>query len=79
MMTKSNGLSGDSMTNGNDVLEFAEKHFDNLIDKFIKKHNNEWDEFVFAAFIGFEQHKIDLEDDKSKACVVDGHDFYVDC
>jgi hypothetical protein len=78
-MTKSNGLSGDNMTNGNDVLEFAEKHYDALCETFIKKHSDEWNEFVFAEFSNFEQSIDDLAHDSRLYFEMDGHDYYVDC
>jgi hypothetical protein len=67
------------MTNGNDVLEFEEKHFGSLSEKFIQEYKNAWDEFVHAEFSAFEQHVDDFVHDSKLNFEMDGHDYYVDC
>lgn len=66
------------MTNGNDVLEFAEKHYDTLSEKFIQDNSNAWNEFVSAEFSSFEQHVDDRVHDSKLECEF-GNDYYVDC
>ena len=70
-------LRGDNMTNGNDVLEFAEKHYNTLSEEFIKKHSDEWEEFVFAEFSNFEQSIDDLAHDNRLDYEMDGKDYYI--
>lgn len=38
------------MTKGNDLLEFMEKNYTDLSEKFINKHQAEWAAFVFQRF-----------------------------
>jgi hypothetical protein len=67
------------MTNGNDILEFQEKHFDTLCEGFIKTFSKEWDAFVLAEFSNIE-HRIDeIVHDRRLNYEMDGHDYYVDC
>lgn len=60
------------MTNGNDVLEFEEKHYDTLSEAFIQKHKEEWDEFVFSEYSAFEQRIDDLAPDSRLDYEMDG-------
>jgi hypothetical protein len=53
------------MINGCDVLRFEEINFSWLIDQFIRKKQDEWNEFVETEFHNAEQ-KYDL----------DGRDYY---
>jgi hypothetical protein len=65
------------MTNGNDVLEFEEKHYSTLCETFIHKHKDEWDEFTLAEFSAFEQRIDDFAHDSRLDYEMDGRDYYI--
>lgn len=38
------------MTNGNDLVQFEEKNYEELATKFLAKHDQEWQRFVYEEF-----------------------------
>lgn len=38
------------MTNGNDLVEFEERHYDELVEAFIKEYPMKWADFVEEAY-----------------------------
>jgi len=38
------------MVNGNDLIEFEEKHYDELIEAFLEKSKERWDAFVLEQY-----------------------------
>lgn len=38
------------MTNGNDLVEYEERNYDELVEAFIKENRSKWDDFVQDSF-----------------------------
>ena len=49
------------MTGGDDIQRYEEKYFDVLIDKFLQRYQDEWNDFVEQDYSDFCAMKFDMD------------------